>query len=607
MTNDHGASQASSADVSLIETPPTTYMGILSRLGPGLIIAGSIVGSGELIATTKTGAEAGFWLLWLILIGCVIKVFVQVEMGRYSVTSGKTAMDGLAEVPGPRIRGHGNWLIWFWSLVFLATIGQVGGIVGGVGQALQISVPITESGRAFNEQVNAETQYTVVTAELRVLEERGGPTDEESRQRAAELSSEAEQLGPVIVQSRMNFAGEQLAQLRRQVTASSASDLPTKLANLEAAYQLAESRVETHGMRPELVFRATDDDVQSHGEEVRDALSSLGRRSSRDDEIWALLIAVITAVVLVIGRYGMIQSFSTVLVASFTFITVVNLIMLQNNQFWGATWQDIKNGMSFQLPPPPPGALKATGVATALATFGIIGVGANELIAYPYWCLEKGYARFTGPRDDSADWAERARGWMRVMRWDAWCSMVVYTFATLAFYLLGAAILWRAGLNPANDEMVRTLGVMYEPVFGSIARWVFLFGAFAVLYSTFFVATASLARVVPDALRVIGFGPKNEQSYRRWIQVFSALFPMMCVLSYSVLSSPDQLVLIGGVMQGIMLPMLAGAALYFRYQRSDSRITPGLIWDLFLWGSAAGMLITGLWTVWTKLEPLFSS
>ena len=64
-----------------IKDPPNTIPGILRQLGPGLIVAGSIVGSGELIATTVTGAKAGFWLLWLILIGCVIKVFVQGGVG----------------------------------------------------------------------------------------------------------------------------------------------------------------------------------------------------------------------------------------------------------------------------------------------------------------------------------------------------------------------------------------------------------------------------------------------------------------------------------------------------------------------------------------------
>ena len=61
---------------TLIQAPPSTVLGILQRLGPGLVIAGSIVGSGELIATTSVGATAGFTLLWLILLGCVIKVFV---------------------------------------------------------------------------------------------------------------------------------------------------------------------------------------------------------------------------------------------------------------------------------------------------------------------------------------------------------------------------------------------------------------------------------------------------------------------------------------------------------------------------------------------------
>ena len=58
--------------MSELKDPPTTSLGILKQLGPGLIIAGSIVGSGELIATTAVGAEAGFVLLWLIIIGCLI-------------------------------------------------------------------------------------------------------------------------------------------------------------------------------------------------------------------------------------------------------------------------------------------------------------------------------------------------------------------------------------------------------------------------------------------------------------------------------------------------------------------------------------------------------
>src|SRR5436190_11671334 len=92
-----------SGKATTVETPPTSILGILSRLGPGLIIAGSIVGSGELIATTLTGARAGFTLLWLIVIGCVIKVWVQVELGRYTMASGNTTMQAINQTPGPAI------------------------------------------------------------------------------------------------------------------------------------------------------------------------------------------------------------------------------------------------------------------------------------------------------------------------------------------------------------------------------------------------------------------------------------------------------------------------------------------------------------------------
>ena len=86
---------------------------------------------------------------------------------------------------------------------------------------------------------------------------------------------------------------------------------------------------------------------------------------------------------------------------------------------------------------------------------------------------------------------------MKVMHWDAWGAMLVYTFCTIAFYLLGAAILGRTGLVPEGSEMIQTLSTMYEPVFGSFARSIFLTGAIAVLFSTFFIAIAAQGRLVP--------------------------------------------------------------------------------------------------------------
>lgn len=528
-------SSPASPKVSTVQAPPTDLLGILARLGPGLIIAGSIVGSGELIATTKTGAEAGFWLLWLIIVGCVIKVFVQVELGRDAVVRGKTTMDALGEVPGPRIPGRGNWLLWYFFIMFFASLGQLGGIIGGVGQAMAISVPLTEEGRAYNAYMNNERQLEVAQAELKLVKERdaaaGVTTDSEAQRRLIETIA------------RHNEVHERYG------------DSPPKLTTYWT-----------------------------------------------DDRLWAVIIAVVTAVLLVVGRYALIEKVTTTMVALFTLMTVATVALLQTTFAWSISWQDLANGFSFRLPPPgEPGS--STALSTALKTFGIIGVGANELISYPYWCIEKGYARYTGVRDESPGWAERARGWMRVMRWDAWASMVVYTIATVAFYLLGAAVLGRAGLNPAKDELIRTLNVMYQPVFGVWAQLLFLIGAFAVLYSTYFVANAGHARVFSDALRVVGLAAKSDEATRRRVKVLSGGLPLFCLLLYLIWpKEPDKLVLISGMMQALMLPMLSAAALYFRYARCDERIRPSRLWDVFLWLSSIGMLIAAACLLYSLLK-----
>ena len=190
------------------------------------------------------------------------------------------------------------------------------------------------------------------------------------------------------------------------------------------------------------------------------------------------------------------------------------------------------------------------------------------------------------------------------MKWDAWSSMVLYTFSTAAFYLLGAAILNRTGLSASGTEMIRTLSEMYAPVFGSGAQLLFLFGAFAVLYSTFFVANAAKARMAADVIDAFGIAKLRDDSRRMWIKIFSGIFPTACVIIYLVYPKPVTLILISGLMQALLLPMLGCAALYFRYKRCDKRLRPGSVWDFFLWVSFIAFVVVGvvaLYLTWVKV------
>lgn len=67
-----------------IEEPPHTLAGALRRIGPGMLLTASIVGTGELIATTRMGADVGYVMLWVIVLSCVAKTIVQAVWGRYT-------------------------------------------------------------------------------------------------------------------------------------------------------------------------------------------------------------------------------------------------------------------------------------------------------------------------------------------------------------------------------------------------------------------------------------------------------------------------------------------------------------------------------------------
>ena len=426
-----------------IADPPSAFRGIIRLLGPGLILASSIVGSGELIATTVLGAENGYILLWLIIVSCVIKTVVQNELGRYAIGTGKTTLEAFNSVPGPRLKV--SWLVWMWCAMVTATLFQVGAMLGGISEILN---------RAF----------------------------------------------PAV---------------------------------------------------PITAF------------------------------VW--LLAGLTMVLLIVGRYVLVERIAMGLVVSFTVLTVSSCFLLVKlPQYF--SWGDVMNGLTFQPP--------AGGMATAVAAFGITGVGAAELVMYPYWCIEKGYARFAGRRDDSPGWSMRALGWIRVMGFDVLFSMVVYTFATIAFYFLGAGVLKGMGLIPEGSEMVRVLSSIYTETLGGWSFGLFMVGAFAVLYSTVFASTAANCRVWADLIGMFGVYDRNNYRLRlRAIRTFVVILLVVPCFYYMLIKEPVLMVKIGGIAQAIMLPIIGGFTLYLRYKRMPSSILPRPWITLALWVSVVVMAL----------------
>ncbi|MCD4523431.1 Nramp family divalent metal transporter [Nocardioides sp. cx-173] len=89
-------------------------------VGPGLVVAATGVGAADLVATLVAGAKFGYTLLWVAVLGAVIKVVLVEGAGRYSLATGRTIFEGW--------RSLGRWTTWYfapyivvWGLVYGAT------------------------------------------------------------------------------------------------------------------------------------------------------------------------------------------------------------------------------------------------------------------------------------------------------------------------------------------------------------------------------------------------------------------------------------------------------------------------------------------------------
>jgi Mn2+/Fe2+ NRAMP family transporter len=206
-----------------------------------------------------------------------------------------------------------------------------------------------------------------------------------------------------------------------------------------------------------------------------------------------------------------------------------------------------------------------------------------------------------GPDDGTPGWRERARGWLWVMRVDAGVSLVLYTSITVAFYLLGAAVLHARGLDVTNADMIHVLSQMFRESFGEWTLAIFLTGALCALYSTYFGATAANARLLADAVELFGLTRHRDAAARqRVVRRASVGISLLCAGVYLLWSQPVTLVLIGATGQALMLPFLALAAVRFNRQL-DPQLRGPAFETAGLWLSALAMAALGGYQLWSLL------
>ena len=432
-------------DPASIKDPPASFRSKLAFLGPGFILSASIVGSGELIATTILGAKAGFIAFWVIILSCIIKVSIQLEFGRTAILNGESPMKLFSAFPG-----KGKWAVWVVFLLTLLKVIQIGGMLGGSALVLYLLFP----------------------------------------------------------------------------------GIPVSL--------------------------------------------------------YVLFIGFVVAILIYKNYYRLIERSSLVMVALFTVFMLVSLASVAFTPYHFRL-SDVIDGLKLHLPP---GAL-----VFAIGAFGITGVASDEIIAYNYWCIEKGYAAYTGPYENTAEWRNRAEGWIRVMRMDALFAMIIYTLVTAAFYLLGASILHNSTNIPDGIQLVSMLAEIYTKTLGDGVKIFYLVGAFFVLFSSVFATLAYWTRLFSDIFGQFGWIDFSKFNARkRTVAILAWTLPVTWILAYYFIRLPTLMILSGGFVGSALLLLVCYAAVLFRYKK-NSFMPKSITGDVFLWISVVSIFILGTYGI----------
>ncbi|NSC23619.1 divalent metal cation transporter [Streptomyces albus subsp. chlorinus] len=89
-------------------------------VGPGMVVAATGVGAGDLVATLIAGSKFGYTLLWAAVLGCVVKIALAEATGRWHLATGRTIFDGWRSL-GPWTTVYFAVYVVLWGFVYGAT------------------------------------------------------------------------------------------------------------------------------------------------------------------------------------------------------------------------------------------------------------------------------------------------------------------------------------------------------------------------------------------------------------------------------------------------------------------------------------------------------
>ena len=107
----------------------------LRDLGPGIVIAATGLGAGDLIAASVAGAKYGVTIVWAALLGALLKFTLNEGLARWQLATGTTLLEGWVRRL-PRF-----WSVYFFVYLLLWSFIVAGALMAATGLAVHALVP----------------------------------------------------------------------------------------------------------------------------------------------------------------------------------------------------------------------------------------------------------------------------------------------------------------------------------------------------------------------------------------------------------------------------------------------------------------------------------
>lgn len=142
------------------DSPPQRKLSLLQAIGPGILVAATGVGAGDLAGGALAGSRLKLAVLWVVLIGAALKFVLCEGLARWQLRTGTSVSSGVFQATHPAVRWGFLAYVAAWSFC-------IGGmLMSACGECAQAILPIGDP--AFGRIVHGCVHSLVAIALVRI-------------------------------------------------------------------------------------------------------------------------------------------------------------------------------------------------------------------------------------------------------------------------------------------------------------------------------------------------------------------------------------------------------------------------------------------------------